>query len=88
MLVGHVAQGVGAADDPFGGDAVERLGPELPVLERLPLDAIDEAGFPAEAEAVGKVRRGQVELTPGFDGEYGSFRFASEVTSGAGSPAR
>jgi DNA helicase II / ATP-dependent DNA helicase PcrA len=61
---------------------IERLGPELPVLERLPLDAIDEAGFPAEAEAVGKVRRGQVELTPGFDGEYGSFRLASEVTPG------
>ena len=67
---------------------IERLGPELPILERLPLDAIEEAGFPAEAEAVGMVRRGQVELTPGFDGEYGSFRFASEVTSGAGSPAR
>ena len=61
---------------------IERLGPELPVLERLPLDAIDEAGFPAEAEAVGKVRGGQVELTPGFDGEYGSFRLASEVTPG------
>jgi DNA helicase II / ATP-dependent DNA helicase PcrA len=61
---------------------IERLGPELPILERLPLDAIDEAGFPAEAEAVGMVRRGQVELTPGFDGEYGSFRLASEVTSG------
>ena len=61
---------------------IERLGPELPILERLPLDAIDEAGFPAEAEAVGMVRRGQVELTPGFDGEYGSFRLASEVTPG------
>jgi DNA helicase II / ATP-dependent DNA helicase PcrA len=62
---------------------LEQLGPELPVLERLPLEAIDKAGFPAVAEAIGKVRRGQVERDPGFDGEYGSIRPASEVTSSA-----
>jgi uncharacterized protein (TIGR00375 family) len=39
---------------------VELLGPELPMLERLPLEAIDKAGFPAAAEAIGKVRRGEV----------------------------
>src|SRR5215211_5117400 len=56
---------------------IERLGPELPMLERLPLDAIDQAGFSAVAEAIGKVRRGEVERTPGFDGEYGSIRLTS-----------
>ena len=56
---------------------LEQLGPELPVLERLPLEAIETAGFPAVAEAIGKVRRGQVERDPGFDGEYGSIRPAS-----------
>jgi uncharacterized protein (TIGR00375 family) len=60
---------------------LERLGPELPLLERVPLDAIEEAGFPAVAEAIGKVRRGEVVRTPGFDGEYGSIRPASERTS-------
>ena len=60
---------------------LELLGPELPVLERLPLEAIETAGFPAVAEAIGKVRRGQVVRDPGFDGEYGSIRPASEVTS-------
>ena len=60
---------------------LEQLGPELPVLERLPLEAIETAGFPAVAEAIGKVRRGQVVRDPGFDGEYGSIRPASEVTS-------
>ena len=53
---------------------VELLGPELPILERLPLDAIDEAGFPEVAEAIGMVRRGQVVRTPGYDGQYGSIR--------------
>jgi DNA helicase II / ATP-dependent DNA helicase PcrA len=56
---------------------VDRLGPELPILERLPLDAIDRAGFPAVAEAIGKVRRGQVMRTPGFDGQYGTVRPAA-----------
>jgi PHP family Zn ribbon phosphoesterase len=29
------------------------------------------------AEAIGKVRRGQVRRTPGFDGQYGSITLAS-----------
>jgi DNA helicase-2/ATP-dependent DNA helicase PcrA len=53
---------------------VELLGPELPILEHLPLEAIDKAGFPAVAEAIGKVRRGEVVRDPGFDGQYGSIR--------------
>jgi len=53
---------------------IERLGPELPILGRLPLDAIADAGFPEVAEAIGDVRRGQVVATPGFDGRYGSVR--------------
>jgi uncharacterized protein (TIGR00375 family) len=60
---------------------LEQLGPELPLLERLPLEAIAQAGFPAVAEAIGKVRRGQVVRDPGFDGQYGSIRPASEITS-------
>jgi DNA helicase II / ATP-dependent DNA helicase PcrA len=60
---------------------LERLGPELPLLERLPLDTIAGAGFPEVAEAIGKVRRGQIVRDPGFDGQYGSIRLASETTS-------
>jgi DNA helicase II / ATP-dependent DNA helicase PcrA len=58
---------------------LDLLGPELPILERLPLDAIDQAGFPAVAEAIGKVRRGQVVRTPGFDGQYGSIRLTPDT---------
>jgi uncharacterized protein (TIGR00375 family) len=67
---------------------VERLGPELPILRRVPPDAIEEAGFPAVAEAIGKVRHGLVERTPGFDGEYGSIRPAPATLPDAeGAPA-
>ena len=46
------------------------------------MDAIVEAGFPKEAEAIGEVRRGQVERDPGFDGEYGSIRPVARARSG------
>jgi len=77
-LVAEVA-GVGPASKTVRGtvDAmIERLGPELPILEGLPLEAIDDAGFPEVAEAIGKVRRGQVVPSPGFDGQYGSVALA------------
>jgi DNA helicase II / ATP-dependent DNA helicase PcrA len=66
---------------------LEALGPELPILERLALDEIEGAGFPAVAEAIGKVRRGQVVRTPGFDGEYGSIRLARAPAAATG-PSR
>jgi DNA helicase II / ATP-dependent DNA helicase PcrA len=58
---------------------LERLGPELPVLERVALPTIEQAGFPEVAEAIGQVRRGQVVRVPGYDGEYGSIRPAADV---------
>jgi DNA helicase II / ATP-dependent DNA helicase PcrA len=62
-------------------DAIhERLGPELPILAQVALEAVEAAGFPAEAEAIGKVRRGEVVRDPGFDGEYGTVRLAAKAT--------
>jgi DNA helicase-2/ATP-dependent DNA helicase PcrA len=75
-LVAEIA-GVGPTSKTVRGtvDAmIDRLGPELPILERLPLEDIDKAGFPEVAEAIGKVRGGQVVRIPGFDGQYGSIR--------------
>jgi DNA helicase-2/ATP-dependent DNA helicase PcrA len=66
---------------------LEALGPELPILERLALGDIEQAGFPAVAEAIGKVRRGQVVPTPGFDGQYGSIRLAGTPAAATG-PSR
>jgi DNA helicase-2/ATP-dependent DNA helicase PcrA len=56
------------------GGLVERLGPELHVLERAPLDAIARASSGLVAEAVDRVRRGAVVCEAGFDGEYGVIR--------------
>ncbi|HEV2894878.1 MAG TPA: UvrD-helicase domain-containing protein, partial [Actinomycetota bacterium] len=49
-------------------------GPELDILERIPLDEIAKAGPPLVAEAIDRVRRGAVLRDAGYDGEYGTIR--------------
>jgi len=53
---------------------VDRLGPELDILERIPTDAIAKAAPPLLAEAIDRVRRGAVHRDAGYDGEYGVIR--------------
>jgi uncharacterized protein (TIGR00375 family) len=58
---------------------VDRLGPELDILERVPVDEIAKLAPPLVAEAITRVRRGDVVWEPGYDGEYGTIRiFAPE----------
>jgi DNA helicase-2/ATP-dependent DNA helicase PcrA len=61
---------------------IERLGPELPILQWLPPDEVREAGFPAVADALDQVRKGEVSTDPGFDGEYGSVHLPRPPSSG------
>lgn len=53
---------------------VARLGPELGILERVPLDDLRLAGGPLLAEAVARLRQGHVHREAGYDGEYGVIR--------------
>ncbi|MFI9010563.1 UvrD-helicase domain-containing protein [Actinosynnema sp. NPDC053489] len=49
------------------------LGPELVILQDVPVDDI-AAHSPLLAEAVGRLRRGEVVRDAGYDGEYGVIR--------------
>ncbi len=51
-----------------------RLGPELAILETVPVEDITRAGEPLLGEAIGRLRRGQVIREAGYDGEYGVIR--------------
>jgi uncharacterized protein (TIGR00375 family) len=55
-------------------ELVATLGPELEILTRVPLDEVRRAGGEPLAEAIGRLRRGEVRRTPGYDGEYGVIR--------------
>lgn len=48
-----------------------RLGPELPILQDLPLDAVAEVAPPVLVEALRRLRQGSVGREPGYDGVYG-----------------
>ena len=51
-----------------------KLGPELGILRQLPLEEIAAAGGSRVAEAIGRMRRGEVVAEGGYDGEYGVIR--------------
>ncbi len=53
---------------------VSKLGPELFILEQAPTDEIARQDSPLLAEAISRLRRGEVIREPGFDGQYGVIR--------------
>ena len=54
------------------------IGPELDVLRRAGLAAIESCGGPLVAEGVRRMRCGEVDIYPGHDGEYGVISVFSE----------
>lgn len=57
---------------------LRRLGPELTILDRVPLEDIRRETSDLVAEAVSRVRAGRVIRQPGYDGEYGRIRVFEE----------
>ena len=53
---------------------VERLGPELAILQEVPLEEIDACGGAVLAEGIRRMRAGEVRAQGGYDGEYGVIR--------------
>lgn len=48
------------------------LGPEFEILRNIPIEDIQNAAGTRIAEGIYRLRKGQVERHPGFDGEYGT----------------
>ncbi len=53
---------------------LSKLGPEFDILFNLDAAAIEQAGIPLLAEAVQRMRRREIDVIPGYDGEYGRVR--------------
>ncbi len=50
---------------------LQRLGPELTILQDLPLEEIGAAGDALLVEGIRRMRAGEVRTRSGYDGEYG-----------------
>ncbi len=53
---------------------LEKLGNEFKILMDVPLDDIERASSPLIREAIGRMRAGNVNIAPGYDGEFGKVR--------------
>ena len=76
QIVGEL-HGVGAKSKRVAKDIgalVDRLGPELEILERVPLEDIRGIGSSLLTEAIERLRAGKVIRDAGYDGEYGVIR--------------
>jgi len=65
------------------------LGPEIAILMDIPLEEIAAVGGQRLAEGIGRMRKGEVTVIPGYDGEYGVIRVFDEsgrrtITPGVG----
>jgi len=52
-------------------DMVSKLGSEFSILTDMDLGKITDAGFENIAGAIDRVRRGNIHIVPGYDGEFG-----------------
>jgi uncharacterized protein (TIGR00375 family) len=75
-ILGEI-HGVGPKTKTVGAVAaqlVAALGPELHILRQAPLDDIGRIGGELTAEAIRRLRAGEVSRISGYDGEYGVIR--------------
>ncbi|MDL1968074.1 MAG: UvrD-helicase domain-containing protein [Deltaproteobacteria bacterium] len=54
--------------------ALESLGPEFKILHNLSINDIEKAGIPLLGEAVNRMRKKEITIFPGYDGEYGKIK--------------
>ena len=51
---------------------LEKVGSEFEILRNTPLEALEQYGPALLAEAIERMRKNQVQIAPGYDGEFGT----------------
>ena len=65
------ASAAGKAAQALYEQMLRKLGPEFSILREVPVEDIARTAGPCVAEGIRRLRAGEVERRPGFDGEYG-----------------
>lgn len=58
---------------------LNKLGNEFRILMDVPLGDIEKASSPLIREAIARMRKGDVHIAPGYDGEYGKIKIFEAV---------
>ncbi|MFH1990846.1 MAG: UvrD-helicase domain-containing protein [Pseudomonadota bacterium] len=53
---------------------LDKLGPEIEILKTLSIETIEKVGGPLLGEAVARMRRSEIVIQPGYDGEFGTIK--------------
>ncbi|HPU92488.1 MAG TPA: hypothetical protein PLD97_02830, partial [bacterium] len=59
------------------GEMITTLGSELTILRKVKVEEIAQHFGSCLAQAIERVRRGQLVVNPGFDGQYGQIKIFS-----------
>ena len=59
-------------------ELLEKLGPEFRILREVPVEDIAAAAGPCVAEGVRRLRAGEAQWRPGYDGTYGEMTLLTE----------
>lgn len=58
---------------------IQKLGNEFKILMDVPLKDIERVSSPLISEAIARMRKGDVHIAPGYDGEYGKIKIFEAV---------
>jgi PHP family Zn ribbon phosphoesterase len=58
---------------------LENLGTEFKILMETPLNDIERTGSPLLREAISRMRKRDIHIAPGYDGEFGKIKIFEEV---------
>jgi uncharacterized protein (TIGR00375 family) len=58
---------------------LEKMGNEFSILMDSPIEEISKTSSPLIAEAISRMRKEEVHIEPGYDGEYGKIRIFEKV---------